>query len=65
MLFRLSAIFFAATSIAASSVPVGRQAGDAVACTLVLDPQTPVSASADLEAEFNFRACAFSSSTCI
>lgn len=62
MFFKLAVILFAATSIAASTVPVGRQVSDAATCTLVLDPQSPVSSSTNLEAEFNLRTYTYDSS---
>ena len=57
MLFKLATVLFTAMSIAASSIPVARQASNAVTCTLVLDPQSAVPPGANLEAEFNFREC--------
>ena len=57
MLFNFATIFFTTMSIAASSIPVARQASNAVTCTLVLDPQSAVPPGANLEAEFNFREC--------
>ncbi|KJA23700.1 hypothetical protein HYPSUDRAFT_215014 [Hypholoma sublateritium FD-334 SS-4] len=53
MFFKFITLFFAASSVAASTVPIARQAGNAVTCTLVLDPQSPVSSSTNLESEFN------------
>ncbi|KJA23663.1 hypothetical protein HYPSUDRAFT_66074 [Hypholoma sublateritium FD-334 SS-4] len=53
MFFRLATVFVTATAIAASTVPVARQVGAATTCTLVLTPQSPVSSSTNLLAEFN------------
>ncbi len=55
MFFRIAIIFFTATSIVASSIPIARQTGDAATCTLVVQPQSAVSSSTNLEAEFNVR----------
>lgn len=55
MLFKFATVFLAATSVAVSSVPLRRQAGGAVTCSLVLGPETPVTTCTNLAAEFNLR----------
>lgn len=55
MLLRLATVFFAATSITASSAPLRRQASNAVTCSLILGPETPVTTCTNLAAEFNLR----------
>ena len=55
MFVQLTAVFLAVTSIAASTVPVARQVGGAATCTLVLTPQSPVTSTTNLVAEFNLR----------
>ena len=54
MLFQIATIFCAAMAMAVS-IPVARQVNDAAMCTLVLTPQSPVTPSTNLLAEFNLR----------
>ncbi len=52
MFLKLAAILFYATSLVASSIPVKRQEGGVVTCTLLVSPQSAVPANTNLEDEF-------------
>ncbi|KJA12833.1 hypothetical protein HYPSUDRAFT_60209 [Hypholoma sublateritium FD-334 SS-4] len=55
MFVKFATHVLAVASIAASSIPVARQASNTVTCIRVLDPQSAVPVGTSLKAKFNFQ----------